>query len=61
MIEINIKAALNVSVHLSEWDEGGAWIRLGSCNGSLYASLTREETEQLAHCLQSILAKEVKV
>ena len=59
MTEINIKTQNGVNVHVSEWDEGGAWISLGLSNGSAYTALTREEAEQMVNCLQTILAKEV--
>lgn len=59
MIEVNFKTQENINVHVSEFDDGGSWIRLGVRNGSLYAALTREETEQLIEGLQAILAKEV--
>lgn len=59
MNEVEIKTQHGVNVYVSEWDGGGAWIRLGLQSGSLYTSLTREEAEQLLAGLQSILAKEV--
>jgi ABC-type Zn2+ transport system substrate-binding protein/surface adhesin len=57
MIEVDIKTQEGTKVYVSEWDEGGAWIRLGVRNGSLYATLTREEANELSGCLQAILAK----
>jgi len=59
MTEIEIKTQTGVNVYVSEWDDGGAWIRLGVHNGSLYTSLTREQAEQVLKGLQDILAKEV--
>jgi 4-hydroxy-3-methylbut-2-en-1-yl diphosphate synthase IspG/GcpE len=59
MIEVNFKTQENINVHVSEWDDGGVWIRLGVRTGSLYAALTREEAKQLLEGLQAILAKEV--
>jgi hypothetical protein len=60
MIEVDIKAELEgTKIYMSEWDDGGAWIRLGSRSGSMYASVTRSQAEQLLETLQAILAKEV--
>jgi hypothetical protein len=59
MNEIEIKTQTGVNVYVSEWDGGGAWIRLGVHSGSLYTSLTREQAEKLVETLQAILAKEV--
>ena len=61
MIEVDIKAELEgTKVYVSEWDGGGAWIRLGSRSGSMYASVTRSQAQELMECLQAILAKEVE-
>jgi hypothetical protein len=60
MNEIEIKTQTGVNVYVSEWDGGGAWIRLGVYSGSLYTSLTREQAEKLVETLQAILAKEVE-
>lgn len=54
MIEVTIQMQDNVSVHVSEWDEGGAWIRLSSRNGSMYTPITREQLKELSQCLQAI-------
>jgi len=59
MIEVTIQTQENVSVHVSEWDEGGVWIRLGSRRSSMHTPMTREEAEQLLEGLQAILVKEV--
>ena len=59
MIEVEIKSQTDVNVFVSEWDEGGAWIRLGVHNGSIYTSLTHKQAEKLVETLQAILAKEV--
>lgn len=60
MTEVEIKTQTGVNVFVSEWDGGGAWIRLGVHSGSLYTSLTRKQAEQLVETLQAILAKEVE-
>jgi 4-hydroxy-3-methylbut-2-en-1-yl diphosphate synthase IspG/GcpE len=57
MDEVEIKTETGVNVFVSEWDEGGAWIRLGVHNGSLYTSMTREQAEQLLEALKAILEK----
>ena len=60
MIELDIKAELDgTKIHISEWDDGGAWIRLGSRSGSMYVSVTRNQAQELMETLQAILAKEV--
>jgi hypothetical protein len=60
MIEVDIKAEVEgTKIYISEWDDGGAWIRLGSRSGSMYASVSRTQAQELMECLQAILAKEV--
>jgi hypothetical protein len=60
MIELDIKAELDgTKIHISEWDDGGAWIRLCSRSGSMYVSVTRNQAQELMETLQAILAKEV--
>jgi len=46
-------------VSLSEWDDGGAWLKIGVRSGGAYTVLTREEALQLLEGLQAILEKEV--
>jgi hypothetical protein len=58
-IETSIRAESGTYVHISEWDDGGAWIKLGVDRASIYTPLTRAEAEQLLAGLQAILAKEV--
>jgi hypothetical protein len=60
-VETNIYTQDDVRVHVSEWDDGGAWIRLSARHGSMSTPLTREEAQELLHGLQNILAKEVVV
>jgi len=59
-IEKTIRAESGIYLHVSEWDDGGAWLRLGESRSSIYTPLNRSETEQLVKTLQAILAKEVK-
>lgn len=58
-IETNIRAESGVYVNVSEWDDGGAWIKLQVDRASIYTPLTRAEAEKLLAGLQAILAKEV--
>jgi hypothetical protein len=58
-IETTIYTEDGARVHVSEWDEGGAWISMSVRGGSCYSSLTREQAEELLKGLQAILAKEV--
>lgn len=58
-IEKAIRAESGIYVHVSEWDNGGAWLKLGIDRASIYTPLTRNEAEQLLETLQAILAKEV--
>ena len=58
MTEIEITSQTGVNVYVSEWDDGGLWIRLGLSNGSIYTALNREQAEQMLKGLQELLAKE---
>lgn len=58
-IEKTIRAKSGAYIHISEWDEGGAWLKLSESRSSIYTPLTRAEAEQLVETLQAILAKEV--
>jgi len=58
-IETTIYTEDDVRLHVSEWDDGGAWIRLSARHGSMSTALTRVEAEQLLAGLQAVLAKEV--
>ena len=61
MIEVDINSELDgTKIYISEWDGGGAWIRLGSRSGSMYASVSRSQAQEMMECLQAILAKEVE-
>lgn len=54
-----IRVESGVYVYVSEWDDGGAWLKLGVDRASIYTPLTRAEAEQLVETLQAVLAKEV--
>jgi NAD(P)H-flavin reductase len=60
-IEVTIYTEDQSRVSLSEWDDGGAWLKIGVRNGGAYTTLTRDEAQQLLAGLQAILAKEVTV
>jgi hypothetical protein len=60
MTEIEITSQTGVNVYVSEWDDGGLWIRLGLPNGSMYTALNRDQAQQMLNSLQAILAKEVE-
>ena len=58
-IEVTIYTEDQSRVSLSEWDDGGAWLKIGVKSGGAYTTLTRDEAQQLLAGLQAILAKEV--
>jgi hypothetical protein len=58
-IETTIYTQDQSRVSLSEWDDGGAWLKIGVKSGGAYTTLTRDEVQQLLSGLQAILAKEV--
>jgi len=58
-IETTIYTQDDVRVYVSEWDDGGAWIRLSARHGSMSTALTRDEAQELLRGLQAVLAKEV--
>ena len=60
-LETIIKTTDGLTIVVSSWDNGGAWINLIHRHGSIYNSLTRAEAQQLLAGLQAILAKEVTV
>ena len=58
-IETTIHTDDDVRVYVSEWDDGGAWLRMSGQHGAMYTSLTREQAQQLLEGLQAVLAREV--
>jgi len=58
-LETTLRRHDGTSVHLCEWDDGGAWLKITVSSGGLYTALTHAEAQQLLDCLQAILAKEV--
>jgi hypothetical protein len=57
-IETSINTEAGVRVSVNEWDDGGVWLHLSMRSGTAYASLTKDEAQQLLAGLQAILAKE---
>lgn len=58
-ININIHTQDDSYVNVSEWDDGGVWLKIGVRHGGAYTTLNRVEAEKLLEGLQAILAKEV--
>lgn len=58
-IESTIYTEDGARVYVSEWDDGGAWMRVSDGRGSMSAVMTRKEAEELFAGLQAILAKGV--
>ena len=58
-IDITIRTQDDSRIFLTEWDDGGSWLKIGLDKGGAYTSLTRDETQQLFDGLKAILAKEV--
>jgi len=58
-IETTIYTEDGVRVYVSEWDDGGAWLRISAQHGSMSTALTREEAQQLLAGLRAVLNKEV--
>ena len=46
-IETTIYTEDQSRVSLSEWDDGGAWLKIGVRSGGAYTTLTRDEAQQL--------------
>jgi hypothetical protein len=58
-METIIKTEDGVRVSIDTWDNGGAWLHLGTRHGSSSAVLTRAEAQKLLAGLQAVLAEEV--
>lgn len=50
---INTERGCRVTV--SDWDDGGTWLRIGHDSGSTYTSFTPEETRELINALELVL------
>jgi len=59
-IDVTIYTEDESRVSVTEWDDGGAWLKIGVKSGGAYTALTRAEAQQLMEGLQAILAKEVQ-
>ena len=42
-------------VTVSDWDDGGTWLRIGHSHGGTYTSFTPEETRELINALELAL------
>lgn len=60
-IETTIHTEDGVRVYVSEWDEGGAWLRISAQHGAMSTALTRDEAESLVAGLLSILKSELRI
>ena len=58
-LETTIRRRDRTDIHICEWDDGGAWLKINTPNGGLYTALTHVEAQQLLDCLQAIVYKEV--
>ena len=56
-LETSIETQDGVTVSVSEWDDGGAWISMVTRHSSFCTSLTRSEAYQMLTGLQAILTK----
>ena len=56
-LETYVRTPHGVTVSVSEWDDGGAWINIVHRHGSAYTGLTRDEAKQLLAGLQAIFDK----
>ena len=56
-LETSIKTQDGVSMSVSEWDDGGAWVSMVTRHGSFCTSLTRAEAYQILTGLQAIFTK----
>ena len=46
-IDITIYTEDQSRVSITEWDDGGAWLKIGVKSGGAYTVLTRDEAQQL--------------
>ena len=47
-----IKTERDCRVTVSDWDDGGTWLRIGHNHGGTYTSFTRKETRELIDALE---------
>tara|TARA_R110000868_G_scaffold206840_1_gene455775 strand:- start:519 stop:707 length:189 start_codon:yes stop_codon:yes gene_type:complete len=56
-IETVVKTATGLSISVSEWDDGGAWISILQRHFNFSSSLTRDEAQKLVAGLQAALGE----
>ena len=54
-IETVVKTATGLSISVSNWDEGGAWISILQRHFNFSSPLTRDEAQKLVAGLQAAL------
>ena len=54
-IETVVKTATGLSISVSEWDDGGAWISILQRHFNFSSPLTRDEAQKLVIGLQAAL------
>ena len=52
--ETTIKTEIGSRVHVSDFDDGGCWVRISTGNASISTMLTAAELDQLIKGLQAI-------
>ena len=56
-IETVVKTATGISISVSEWDGGGAWISIMQRHFNFSTALTRDEAQKLVAGLQLALGE----
>ena len=56
-IETVVKTATGLSISVSNWDDGGAWISILQRHFNFSTALTREEAQKLVAGLQAALGE----
>jgi hypothetical protein len=54
-IETVVKTATGISISVSNWDDGGAWVSIMQRHFNFSTQLTRDEAQKLIEGLQSAL------
>ena len=56
-IETVVKTSTGISISVSEWDGGGAWISIMQRHFNFSTALTRDEAQKLIEGLQLVLGE----
>jgi hypothetical protein len=56
-IETVVKTATGLSISVSNWDDGGAWLSILQRNFNFSTALTRDEAQKMLSGLQAVLGK----